>query len=151
MSAPGLGPASPTGVAVLADIRNAPLSATEVLDFVRDPRVGGVATFVGLVRDHAGGHSVVSLDYVAHPSAGEALTALATATAARPGVHRVAAIHRTGRLGIGEAAVVLAVGAEHRGQAFDACSDLIDRLKQVVPIWKHQVFDDGTDEWVGTP
>jgi len=63
----------------------------------------------------------------------------------------VAAVHRVGRLAIGDPAVVVATAAAHRGEAFEATRALIDRLKQTVPIWKHQTFEDGTDEWVGTP
>ena len=71
--------------------------------------------------------------------------------AARHDVRAVAAVHRTGALAIGDIAVVVATSAAHRGQAFDASRDLIDTLKAHVPIWKHQRFTDGVEEWVGTP
>lgn len=135
----------------LVSISDAPLSVDEVLRAVAHPRVGGVVTFLGVVRDHDGGRDVGRLDYSAHPSAAEVLDRLVRATLSREGVVTAAAVHRQGRLEVGDLAVVLAVGAEHRGQAFDACRALIDDLKDQVPIWKHQVFGDGTDEWVGTP
>lgn len=135
----------------LVAVRDHPLSVDEVLAAVAHPRVGGVVSFVGVVRDHDGGKGVEGLDYSAHPSATQALSALVEATMRREGVVTVAAVHREGRLQVGDLAVVLAVGAEHRGQAFEACRDLIDDLKRTVPIWKHQLFSDGSDEWVGTP
>lgn len=137
--------------AVHVAVRDAPLSLDPLLAHVGRRAVGGVVTFTGLVRDHAGGRGVVSLDYSAHPLALSRLRALAEELADRDGVVAVAAEHRTGHLVVGDVAVVLAVGAHHRGQAFDCCRELIDRLKAEVPIWKHQVFDDGDDEWVGTP
>ncbi|GMA38907.1 molybdenum cofactor biosynthesis protein MoaE [Mobilicoccus caccae] len=135
----------------LVAVSETPLSVDEVLRAVAHPRVGGVVTFLGVVRDHDGGKDVGALDYSAHPSALTALTELVEATLRREGVVTAAAVHRKGHLEIGDLAVVLAVGAEHRGQAFDACRALIDDLKAQVPIWKHQVFADGSDEWVGTP
>lgn len=132
-------------------ISDRPLSLDEVVDFVRDDQVGAVVTFLGLVRNHDSGKGVSGLGYSSHPSALAHLREVGEEAAGFDGVHAVAAIHRTGDLAIGEAAVVLAVGAEHRGQAFDACRYLIDQLKARVPIWKHQIFTDGTDEWVGTP
>lgn len=127
------------------------LSLDEAVRAVQDPRVGGIVTFVGVVRDHDGGRAVTDLGYSAHPSAQDALHEVAAEAAAFEGVHAVSATHRTGDLAIGEAAVVLAVGAEHRGQAFSAARYLIDELKKRVPVWKHQRFEGGQDEWVGTP
>jgi molybdopterin synthase catalytic subunit len=143
-----------TGVipeAVLADIRETPLSVDEVIEAVRHPRAGGIATFVGVVRDLDHGHGVESLDYSSHPSAQQVLREIAERLAAGSDVIRVAAVHRVGHLEIGDVAVVVAVSAAHRGTAFDVCRELVDTLKASVPIWKHQVFDDGSDEWVGTP
>ena len=133
------------------DVREAPLSVDEVLAAVAHPRVGGVVTFLGVVRDHDGGKGVDGLDYSAHPTAVAHLRRLVEGTLARAGVVTAAAVHRSGHLDVGDLAVVLAVGAEHRGEAFAACRALIDDLKAEVPIWKHQRFDDGSDEWVGTP
>ena len=136
---------------VLADIRETPLSVDEVLEAVRHPRAGGIATFVGVVRDLDHGHGVESLDYSSHPSAPQVLREIAERLAAGSDVIRVAAVHRVGHLEIGDVAVIVAVSAAHRGTAFDVCRELVDTLKASVPIWKHQVFDDGSDEWVGTP
>ncbi|WP_040155723.1 molybdenum cofactor biosynthesis protein MoaE [Mobilicoccus massiliensis] len=135
----------------LVAVSDSPLSVDEVLGAVAHPRVGGVVTFLGVVRDHDGGKGVGGLEYSAHPSAVEKLRELVDATLRRDGVVTAAAVHRSGSLRVGDLAVVLAVGAEHRGQAFDACRALIDDLKAQVPIWKHQLFADGSDEWVGTP
>jgi molybdopterin synthase catalytic subunit len=130
----------------LLDIREQPLDVAEVLAAVEDPRAGGVAVFVGAVRDHDDDRGVVSLDYTAHPTAVDRL-----AVAARHPVQALAAVHRIGHLEIGDAAVVVAAAAAHRGEAFEACRALIDDLKATVPIWKHQRFTDGDEEWVGTP
>jgi molybdopterin synthase catalytic subunit len=107
--------------------------------------------FVGAVRDHDEAKSVAHLDYTAHPTASDRLREVVEAVAARHPVTAVAAVHRVGLLEIGDLAVVVAAAAAHRGQAFDAARDLIDDLKATVPIWKHQVFADGQEEWVGTP
>ncbi|AKT51405.1 molybdenum cofactor biosynthesis protein MoaE [Arsenicicoccus sp. oral taxon 190] len=135
----------------LVDVRDEPLSLDEVVSAVGDPRAGGIVPFVGVVRDHDDGKGVTGLDYSAHPSALAQLRAVVEQVAGRPGVVGVAAVHRVGRLDIGDLAVVCAVSAEHRGEAFEACRELIDTLKSTVPIWKHQGFADGTEEWVGLP
>ena len=135
----------------LADVRETPLSVEEVLAAVSGAAVGGVTLFVGTVRDHDAARSVTALDYSAHPTAGDRLRGVLDAVAARHPGTVLAVVHRVGRLEIGEAAVVVAAAAAHRGAAFDASRELIDDLKATVPIWKHQVFADGTEEWVGTP
>ena len=133
----------------LLEIRSTPLSVDEVLAAVQHPSVGGTACFVGGVRDDDGGRIVTALGYSAHPSAGEALVAVAARVAADfPGV-RLAAVHRVGDLVVGDLAVVVAAGAGHRAEAFEAARRLIDDIKREVPIWKHQRFADGTEEWVG--
>ncbi len=135
----------------LVGVREAPLSVDEVLRAVQDPTCGGVALFVGVVRDHDHARDVERLDYSAHPTATEQLAGVCARVAERSDAVRVAAVHRTGPLAIGDLAVVAAASAPHRGQAIDACRDLIDTLKAEVPIWKHQVFADGESEWVGLP
>ena len=148
------GAAREAGVApevVLADIRETPLSVDEVLGAVRHPRAGGIATFVGVVRQRDHGQGVEALDYTSHPSAPQVLREIAERLAAGGDVIRVAVVHRVGHLEVGDLAVVVGVSAVHRGTAFDVCRELIDTLKATVPIWKHQIFDDGSDEWVGTP
>lgn len=140
----------------LVDIREEPLSLDEVVAAVQQPGHGAVVTFHGVVRDHdhaADGASrpVLALAYSAHPSALDRLhESCARIADAHPQV-TVAAVHRTGDLVIGDLAVVLAVGSGHRAEAFAAARELIDDLKGSVPIWKHQGFADGTDEWVGLP
>ena len=126
-----------------------PLSVDRLLGLVRDREVGGIALFVGVVRDHDHGAGVTSLDYTAHPSAAAALRACAERTAAAYDVSTLAVSHRTGHLEVGDLAVVVAVGAVHRQAALEACRHLIDTLKQEVPIWKEQALTDGTTEWVG--
>lgn len=135
----------------LVDIRETPLDVAEVLACLDEATDGGVTLFVGKVRDHDAGKGVSGLDYSAHPTALDRLRAVCDRVAAAHDVNGVAAVHRTGRLEIGDLAVVVATSAAHRGQAFAASRDLIDTLKSEVPIWKHQLFDDGTEEWVGSP
>lgn len=135
----------------LLDLRSTPLSVDEVLAAVQDPGAGGVVSFTGLVRSSDHGRAVVSLDYSAHPSALEVMTATVQKVVADLPVVAVAAVHRVGLLEIGDVAVVVAASAAHRDVAFTAARRLIDDIKSTVPIWKHQVFEDGEDEWVGTP
>jgi molybdopterin synthase catalytic subunit len=143
-------PAQPEAIALVA-LRDVPLSVDEVLDAVRHPACGGIALFVGVVRDHDHGDSVTSLDYEAHPSALESMRAVLDTVEARSEALRLAAVHRTGALEIGDLAVVVAAAAPHRGQAFDAARDVIDTLKAQTPIWKHQRLGNGSTEWVGLP
>jgi molybdopterin synthase catalytic subunit len=133
------------------DIRDTPLDVAEVLASVETEASGGVTLFVGRVRDHDQSKGVVGLDYSAHPTALEVMRGVCDRVAEAHPVHGVAAVHRVGSLAIGDVAVVVAASAGHRGQAFDASRDLIDTLKAEVPIWKHQRFTDGTEEWVGSP
>lgn len=135
----------------LASISDAPLSVPDVLDHLDDPTSGGLVLFVGRVRDHDQGSAVRGLEYSAHPSAVDRLTEVCERIAARHDVTGVAAVHRVGALEIGDLAVVVATTAAHRGSSFEASRDLIDTLKAEVPIWKHQRFVDGTEEWVGAP
>jgi len=142
--------ATPAGSVVReASTSTEPLSVDRLLALVRDPSVGGIALFVGVVRDHDHGAAVSSLDYTAHPSAVAALTTCAEQTAAAYDVTTLAVSHRTGHLEVGDPAVVVAVGAAHRQAALEACRHLIDTLKEQVPIWKEQALTDGTSEWVG--
>lgn len=132
----------------LLDIRDAPLSVDECRGVVADRSAGGIALFAGAVRDDDGGRSVARLAYSAHPSALDQLRQVAAEVVAATPIVALAAVHRVGELEIGDLAVVVAVSAVHRGEAFAACRQLIDRLKHEVPIWKHQTFIDGTSEWV---
>lgn len=134
-----------------ASIGDTPISVDRLLEQVRDPAVGGIGLFLGVVRDHDEGQDVRSLDYTAHPSATAVLTACAERVAAAHDVLTVAVQHRIGHLEVGDLAVVVAVGAVHRAEALDACRQLIDDLKTKVPIWKEQAFSTGSVEWVGLP
>jgi molybdopterin synthase catalytic subunit len=135
----------------LAELRDERLSVDEVVEAVRDPAAGGLVVFIGTVRDTDGDRAVDRLDYEAHPSAAARLAEIAGAVAAKYPTVAVAATHRVGPLAIGDIAVVVAASCPHRGEAFDAARALIDELKATVPIWKHQLFADGGEEWVGTP
>jgi molybdopterin synthase catalytic subunit len=133
----------------LLAIRETPLSVDEVFAAVGDSSAGGTALFVGTVRDHDGGTDVARLGYSSHPTAEAELRRVAEKVAADFPVRALAAVHRVGDLEVGDLAVVVAVSCPHRAEAFDACRRLIDDLKHEVPIWKHQSFTDGTEEWVG--
>jgi molybdopterin synthase catalytic subunit len=134
----------------LIAVRESALSLDEVREAVADPTAGGIALFAGAVRDHDHDHAVSTLSYSAHPTAEAELRRVAEQIADKHRVTAIAAVHRVGDLAIGELAVVVAVSCPHRAEAFDACRELIDELKASVPIWKHQRFADGSDEWVGS-
>jgi len=127
-----------------------PLSADALADAVTVPEAGGVVVFLGVVRNNNAGRRVVALEYEAHvPMAEAKMKEIGEAVYRRwPDVQEVAMAHRIGRLGIGEASVIIAVSAAHRQQAFEACHFAIDRLKETVPIWKREIFEDGA-VWVG--
>jgi molybdopterin synthase catalytic subunit len=143
--------AEEAGVVRLIGVREEPLSVDEVFAAVTDPEAGGIALFVGTVRAQDGGRGVAGLGYSAHPSVLDDLRAVAEEVVAAHPVRALAAVHRVGDLAVGDLAVVVGVSCPHRGDAFAAARMLIDELKSRVPIWKHQVFDDGGDEWVGLP
>jgi molybdopterin synthase catalytic subunit len=128
-----------------------PLDVTEHELAVANPRSGAVVSFAGVVRDHDHGRAVVSLTYEAHPNAEAVLREVAAEIAADPDVHAVAVSHRYGDLKIGDVALAAAVATAHRAAAFAACARLVDLVKKRLPIWKHQLFADGTDEWVNCP
>jgi molybdopterin synthase catalytic subunit len=134
----------------LIAIRETELSVDEVRAAVADPAAGGEVLFVGTVRDNDADRGVTALSYTAHPSAEAELRRVAEDIVAKYDVIAVAAVHRVGDLAIGDLAVVVGVACAHRAEAFHACHALIDELKASVPIWKHQRFTDGTDEWVGS-
>jgi molybdopterin synthase catalytic subunit len=135
----------------LVAIQDTPLSVDEVLKSLDDDASGGLVVFVGRVRDHDHGKGVTGLSYSAHPTALDRLQDVCARVAEEYDVSGVAAVHRVGDLAIGDLAVVVATTAGHRGSSFEASRALIDTLKAEVPIWKHQLFTDGTEEWVGAP
>jgi molybdopterin synthase catalytic subunit len=132
----------------LIDIRETSLSLDEVYQAVSDPAAGGICVFVGTVRDHDGGEAVSGLGYSSHPTAVAKLREVADRIAGTNDVIALAGVHRVGDLAIGDLAVVVGASAAHRADAFDACRQLIDELKNDVPIWKHQTFVSGDAEWV---
>jgi molybdopterin synthase catalytic subunit len=152
-----------------------PLSVDQAIAAVESDTAGAVVSFSGVVRNHDGGKPVQRLNYSAHPTAHQVMADVvarlvaeqaaggepagagagaASGTGAETGSGtaqpvRIWAAHRIGMLEIGDPALVCAVSAAHRGQAFEVCSELVDRIKAQVPIWKEQFFTDGTVEWVG--
>jgi molybdopterin synthase catalytic subunit len=133
-----------------ADITEQPIDLAEHEALVAHNAAGAVVGFAGVIRDHDAGRSVVRLEYSAHPSAPQVLAEALEEIANAEGVRAVAASHRVGTLAVGEAALVAAVAADHRGTAFESCWRLVDTVKARLPVWKHQFFADGTDEWVGS-
>jgi molybdopterin synthase catalytic subunit len=112
---------------------------------------GAVVGFSGVVRDHDGGRGVIRLEYSAHPTAQQTLVEVAEEIARGcTGVRAIAVSHRIGTLHIGDAALVAAVAADHRQAAFETCALLVDAVKARLPVWKHQFFSDGTEEWVNS-
>lgn len=138
------------GRVTLARVTGDPISMSAHQVAVEHARGGAAVSFSGMIRNHDGGRSVVSLEYEAHETAASILLDIAREIAARDGVVAVAVSHRTGLLRVGDVALAAAVSAEHRAEAFAACGDLVDEVKARVPIWKRQEFTDGTDEWVGS-
>jgi len=135
----------------LIAIRDTELSVDEVRAAVADPAAGGIALFLGAVRDNDEDRGVTGLGYTAHPLAEAELRRVAGDIITKhEGVIGLAAVHRVGDLEIGDLAVVVGVSCGHRAEAFEACHALIDELKASVPIWKHQRFTDGSTEWVGS-
>jgi molybdopterin synthase catalytic subunit len=136
---------------VRAALTDQPITLADHQDLVSHQAAGAVVGFVGMIRDHDGGRRVLELEYSAHPTAAEVLAEVVAEVAARsPGTRAVAASHRVGVLQIGEAALVAAVAADHRQAAFATCAELVDAIKARLPVWKRQIFADGTDEWVGS-
>lgn len=132
-------------------ITGSPLDLAAHEAAVSDPAAGAVVSFAGVVRDHDHGRTVRWLEYEAHPSAEAVLKEVAAAVAADPVVRGIAVSHRVGVLQIGDVALAAAVATAHRAEAFAACAKLVDEVKARLPVWKHQVFTDGTDEWVNCP
>lgn len=135
----------------IAGITDRPLDVAAHAAAVRDRVAGAEVSFCGVVRDHDGGRTVVRLEYSGYPTAERVLREVAEQIAADPDVTAIAVSHRIGLLEIGDVALVASVTAAHRKQAFDACELLVNEVKARLPIWKRQVFADGTDEWVNCP
>ena len=131
------------------------LLTSEPIDFhalterVRRPSCGGVVLFLGTVRDLTGDQVTSALDYEAYPGMAEKkLTQVEAETRAAWPVGDIALVHRLGRLDVGEVSVAVAVSCPHRVEAFEACRYAIDRLKEIVPIWKKDIGPNGQSDWV---
>jgi molybdopterin synthase catalytic subunit len=138
-------------VTIRSALTTSPLDVAEHEAAVAHPAAGAVVSFAGVVRDHDGGRAVARLVYEAHPSAESVLAEVAREIARDPAVYAIALSHRVGDLEVGDVALAAAVSTAHRGQAFVLCARLVDEVKARLPVWKHQIFSDGTDEWVNAP
>ena len=133
----------------MIEITNAPIDHAALTERVRSKLAGAVCTFLGTVREMTGDRRTASLDYEAYPEMAQRKMAELEAEARRRWpIIEAALVHRVGHLDLGEISVVVAVSCPHRQQAFEACRWLIDTLKEVVPIWKKEVWADGSEEWV---
>lgn len=134
-----------------AAVTEGPITLAEHEALVSHHAAGAVVGFAGVIRNHDDGHSVLRLEYSAHPLAQEALAEVVAELAdSAQGVRAIAVSHRIGALTIGDVALAVAVAADHRAAAFTTCAQLVDTVKVRLPVWKHQFFADGTDEWVGS-
>lgn len=140
-----------TQIVRLAEVRQTPIGLDETFAAVQDRRAGGTVLFVGTVRDHDNSRDVSVLEYSAHPTASETLHEVLRGVAGAHDVVALAALHRVGKLDIGEIAVVVGASAVHRAEAFAAARQVIEDIKHHLPIWKLQTFEDGSDEWVACP
>lgn len=136
-----------TARVVRAALTEDPVSAAELARAVEDRSAGAVVTFDGRVRDHDDGLAVTGITYSAHPSAERVLAEIAAELAVTPGLRAVGVTHRVGELGVGDAALVVAVSADHRQEAFEALTQMVDEVKRRVPVWKCQHFADGSRQW----
>jgi molybdopterin synthase catalytic subunit len=126
-----------------------PLDAPALTDLVRTDESGAIAVFHGVARNNSEGRRVIALEYDAHVSMAERkLSEVAEEIRRRWPITGIAIHHRTGRLAIGEASLLVAVSSGHRKEAFEACHAAVDRVKQIVPIWKKEIWEDGDGEWV---
>lgn len=139
----------PNSANTLFEVTANPLTVDDLVDLVLTGGDGAVVTFVGTVRDHHMGKRVLALEYEAYASMAESeMQRIGVEMLAKHGLHGIAMRHRVGKLPVGEISVVIAVSAPHRGEAFAACSEALDKLKETVPVWKKEYFEDG-EIWVG--
>lgn len=132
----------------MVTVTSEPIDVGQILEFLRAPEAGGVDVFMGVVRNHAGGRKVLRLEYSAYvPMAEKMMKEIEREIRERWPVHRLVLVHRIGKLEIGDVAVVTAVSTSHRNDAFEACRHAIDQIKECVPIWKKEFFEDG-ESWV---
>ena len=127
------------------------LVSSEISSRITSLNSGALLVFSGDVRNHDGGRNVLALEYESHPTAAATLEEIGREALLQPQIHGVAIVHRIGNIPIGESALIVAVVAEHRAEAFQLCAHIVDQVKLRTPIWKHQFFADGSDEWVNSP
>lgn len=139
---------SPNSKTVAVTLTEGAISSKVAIERVQSDSCGAIVTFVGNVRAFDHGKEISTLTYEIHPQTQETLKDVVKEVADRHKVTNVSVAHRYGEIPIGEAAFIVAVSAPHRAEAFAACTELVDEVKARIPIWKHQVFTDGSDEWV---
>ncbi|WP_352396483.1 molybdenum cofactor biosynthesis protein MoaE [Kineosporia sp. NBRC 101677] len=132
-------------------VSDQPLDLQAHAALVEGASSGAVVTFAGVVRNHDGGREVLGLEYEGHPTAQSVLERVVAEVTAQSTAEAVAVSHRIGTLAIGDTALAVAVAGAHRQEAFETAMRLVDEVKAQLPIWKRQVFSDGTDEWVACP
>jgi molybdopterin synthase catalytic subunit len=136
---------------VLAEVTSEPIEVSTHTAAVAGSSSGAVVSFAGVVRDHDGGRPVTSIEYVGHPSAAAVLARVVAEVTADSEAEAVAVSHRVGPLAVGDAALVVVVAGVHRAEAFATAMLLVDEVKRQLPVWKRQIFTDGSDEWVACP
>jgi molybdopterin synthase catalytic subunit len=136
---------------LIAEVTERPIDVSAHTAAVEGSTSGAVVSFAGVVRNHDGCRAVTSIEYVGHPTAATVLARVVAEVAAESQAEAVAVSHRVGPLAVGEAALVVAVAGVHRAEAFATASLLVDEVKRQLPVWKRQVFADGSDEWVDCP
>ena len=136
---------------VHTEVTEQPIEVSVHSAMVAGAASGAVVSFAGVVRNHDGGRPVTAIEYVGHPTSAAVLARVVAEVTAASQAEAVAVSHRIGPLAIGEAALVVAVAGVHRAEAFETAMQLVDEVKRQLPVWKRQVFPDGTDEWVDCP
>ena len=138
---------APTARVVRAEVTEAPISVTELADAVQDAAAGAGVTFEGVVRNHDAERAVTGIGYSCHPTAGQVVKQIAQDVAQQGRVRALGVVHRVGDLSVGEAALAVAVSSDHRAEAFAACSQIVEEVKERLPVWKRQTFTDGSSQW----
>ncbi|WP_025274395.1 molybdenum cofactor biosynthesis protein MoaE [Haloglycomyces albus] len=133
---------------ILTEVTDDPINVDVLEEKCRTASSGAHVTFRGVVRDHDHGRQVTALSYEGHPSAASVLDEIAHDMRQRFQLDAIAISHRLGDLSLGDAALVVVIASAHRAEAFQALTATVDEVKDRVPVWKHQYFSDGSDEWV---
>ena len=138
---------APTARVVRAEVTESPISVTELADAVQDAAAGAVVTFEGVVRNHDAERAVTGIGYSCHPTAAQVVEQIAQDVAQQGRVRALGVVHRVGDLSVGEAALAVAVSSDHRAEAFAVCSQIVEEVKERLPVWKRQTFTDGSSQW----